>query len=44
MELVNAVGGLFAGGDLSEEDKDAVMQAIMEAYWDAKARNAKKQG
>lgn len=44
MELVNAVGGLFAGGDLTEEDKDAVMQAIMEAYWDAKARNAKKQG
>ncbi len=43
-ELVNAVGGLFAGGDLSEEDKDAIMQAIMEAYWDAKARNAKMQG
>ncbi len=43
-ELVNAVGGLFAGGDLSEEDKDAVMQAIMDAYWDAKARNTKKQG
>ena len=43
-ELVNAVGGLFAGGDLSEEDKDVVMQAIMDAYWDAKARNTKKQG
>ena len=43
-ELVNAVGGLFAGGDLSEEDKDAVMQAIMDAYWDAKSRNTQKQG
>ncbi len=43
-ELVNAVGGLFAGGELSQEDKDAVMQAIMEAYWDAKARHAQKQG
>ncbi len=39
MELVNAVGGLFAGGELSQADKDAVMQAIMEAYWDAKKRN-----
>lgn len=40
-ELVAEVGGLFAGGDLSEEDKDAVMQALQQAYWDAKEENKK---
>ena len=39
--LVAEVGGLFAGGDLTETDKDAVMQALQEAYWDAKQRNKK---
>lgn len=40
-ELVDEVGGLFSGGDLSEEDKDAVMQALQQAYWDAKEENKK---
>ena len=40
-KLVAEVGGLFAGGDLTETDKDAVMQALQEAYWDAKQRNKK---
>lgn len=35
-ELVERVRTLFAGGELEEEDKDAVMKALQEAYWDAK--------
>lgn len=40
-EIVAEVTGLFAGGELSEEDKDAVMQALQQAYWDAKEENKK---
>lgn len=40
-ELVSEIGGLFAGGELSETDKDAVMQALQKAYWDAKEDNKK---
>jgi len=40
-QLVEEVSGLFAGGGLSEADKDAVMQALQEAYWDAKKENKK---
>ena len=40
-ELVTEIGGLFAGGELSESDKDAVMQALQQAYWDAKKKNKK---
>lgn len=40
-ELVAEIGGLFAGGELSESDKDAVMQALQQAYWDAKKENKK---
>lgn len=36
--LVAEVGGLFAGGDISEEDKDTVIQAINNLYWSAKAK------
>ncbi len=39
--LVENVKGMFAGGDISEDDKDAVMQAIQAAYWEAK-KAAKK--
>jgi Helix-turn-helix. len=39
--LVEEVTGLFAGGELAEEDKDAVMQAVTEAYWIAKKKNKK---
>ena len=41
MELVEDLGGLFAGGELSEEDRDGVMQAMMEIYWEAKKKNKK---
>ncbi len=35
-ELMSEVTGLFAGGDLSEEDKDEFLRAVQEAYWEAK--------
>lgn len=39
--LVNELSGLFAGGELSDEDRDAVMQSLQEAYWLAKKDNKK---
>ena len=41
MELVDELGGLFAGGELSEEDRDGVMQAMMDIYWKTKQENKK---
>lgn len=35
-ELVQAVSGLFAGGQIGDEDRDAAMEAIIAAYWAAK--------
>ncbi len=35
-ELMSEVTGLFAGGDLSEEDKDEFLRAVQEAYWESK--------
>ncbi len=40
-QLIAGISGLFAGGELSEIDKDAVMEALQEAYWDAKRENRK---
>jgi len=40
-KLIEEVGGLFAGGDLNEEDKDKVFRAITEMYWKAKDNNKK---
>lgn len=37
--LVEDVTGLFAGGDLPEEDMDAMMKAFTEAYFLAKEKN-----
>lgn len=39
--LVASMTGLFAGGELPEEDKDALFEAIQEAYWQAKLENKK---
>ena len=41
-ELVADVSALFAGGQLSEQDKDAVMRALQDAYWMAKERNKER--
>ena len=39
--LVTELSGLFAGGELSDSDKDAVMIALQKAYFDCKADNRK---
>lgn len=39
--LIKEVSGLYAGGELAEEDMDAMMRAIQEAYWVAKEKNRK---
>lgn len=40
-ELIEELTGLFAGGELAEEDMDAMARAVQEAYWDAKEKNRK---
>ena len=40
-EALAFVNGLFAGGELAEEDKDELMKSIQEAYWIAKKKNKK---
>ena len=37
-ELIDDVTGLFAGGELPEEDKDALMRAFSDAYFTAKEK------
>ena len=41
-DLIDGISGLFAGGALSEQDKDAVMKALQDIYWESKARNVEK--
>lgn len=38
-ELLSCAGALFAGGELSEEDKDKVMLALQNIYWKEKAKS-----
>lgn len=40
-ELMEEVTGLFAGGEMAEEDMDVMMKAIQDAYWIAKENNKK---
>lgn len=40
-KLVAEMGGLFAGGELSDEDLDGVMKTLQEYYWKAKEDNKK---
>ena len=39
--LAAEVSGLFAGGELADEDLDEMMRGIQEAYWIAKEKNRK---
>ena len=39
--LIKEVSGLYAGGELTEEDMEAMMRAFQEAYWKAKEKNRK---
>ncbi|MGI6486503.1 MAG: helix-turn-helix transcriptional regulator [Thermoanaerobacterales bacterium] len=40
-KLINGARALFAGGELSDEDKQAVLIALQEAYFEAKRENKK---
>lgn len=40
-DILSQVNGLFAGGEMAEEDMDEMMLAIQEAYWLAKKKNKK---
>ena len=40
--VVEDLTGLFAGGQMAEEDMDALMLAVQEAYVEAKRRNREK--
>jgi len=40
-QLMAEVTGLFAGGEMAEEDMDVMMKAITDAYWIAKEKNKK---
>lgn len=40
-KLVSELTGLFAGGEMAEEDMDALMLAVQQAYVDAKKKNRK---
>ena len=40
-ELVSQLTGMFAGGELTEEDKVAVMRSLEQAFWLAKEENKK---
>ena len=39
--LAEEMGGLFAGGELSNDDLDAVMRTLQDYYWKAKEENKK---
>ena len=39
--LTEGVTTMFAGGTLSDEDRDAAFAAITKAYWEAKEENKK---
>ena len=40
-QLTEEVAGLFAGGEMAQEDMDIMMKAIQDAYWIAKEKNKK---
>lgn len=39
--IIEQVHGLYAGGELEEEDMDEMMRAIQDSYWTAKKNNRK---
>lgn len=40
-KLLSDAAGLFAGGALSDEDKEAVFNALQKVYWEIKMEKAK---
>ena len=41
MDMVSDIAAMWAGGEMDEEDMDAVMKAMQDAYWEAKKNNRK---
>ena len=41
-DLLTDIDGLFAGGDMADEDMDEFMRAVQESFWKAKEKNRKK--
>ncbi len=39
LDLVSDIAAMWAGGEMAEEDMDTIMQAMQNAYWDAKRNN-----
>ena len=39
--LVSELTGLFAGGEIAEDEKDGIMAALNQAYWISKEKNKK---
>lgn len=39
--MIKQIGAMYAGGELSDDDMDAVMQSMQKLYWDAKKENKK---
>lgn len=40
-DMVSDIAAMWAGGEMAEEDMDAIMQAMQDAYWEAKKNNRK---
>lgn len=41
LQFIDSANALFAGGELNDEDRDLVMQALQDMYWKAKQNNKK---
>ena len=41
LDMVSDIAALWAGGKMEEEDMDIIMQAMQDAYWQAKKNNRK---
>lgn len=40
-DMVSDIAAMWAGGEMDEEDMDAIMKAMQDAYWEAKKYNRK---
>ncbi len=41
LDMVSDIAAMWAGGEMEEEDMDIIMQAMQDAYWEAKKNNRK---
>mgnify|MGYP002523267037 CR=1 FL=1 len=40
-DMVADIAAMWSGGEMDEDDMDSIMQAMQEAYWEAKKNNRK---